>query len=81
MKLVGHHEFSVTQCPMDETEAGNSYTNRGSQDTRFSSISQRLSVKYGTILGLTPTRGDLRSGTEFTQQIHFILWCEKRLVN
>ena len=29
----GHCEFSATQCPTNETEAGNSNTNRGCHDT------------------------------------------------
>ena len=42
MKLAGHHEFSAAQCPMGETEAGNSNTNRGLQDTHYSEFSRNV---------------------------------------
>ena len=34
-RFLGHSQFTSALCPTDETEARNTNTNRGGQDTHF----------------------------------------------
>ena len=60
----GHCEFTCTQCPSYETEAGNSNTNRGAQDTRFI-----------TLRGLARTFASNNHAVEQLQSGNAVNWC------
>ena len=66
-RFLGHSQFTSALCPMDKTEARNTNTNRGGQDTLFDHFFRKNCMKMKKFWVYVP-RTPPRSETELNQE-------------